>query len=84
MIWKDIQGYEGLYQVSLCGKVRSLRRIVTMRNGRNKLFESFVIKDHIKKGYHTVCLNNKGKRMFLLHRLVAIHFIENSDEKKIC
>lgn len=33
-IWKDIEGYEGLYQVSNLGRVKSIERIVSKSNGR--------------------------------------------------
>ena len=34
-VWKDIKGYEGLYQVSTLGNVRSLPRIIHFRNGKS-------------------------------------------------
>ena len=36
-IWKDIPGYEGVYQVSSIGRVRSVDRVVTRRDGRDFL-----------------------------------------------
>lgn len=69
-IWKDIQGYEGLYQVSNLGRVKSLKfKKDKMLNGGNN-----------GNGYLFVGLskNNKVKNHYV-HRLVAIHFIENHD-----
>lgn len=70
--WKPIEGYEGLYEVSNLGRVKSLwygkERMLKM--GKDKL------------GYLRVflCNNNKGKN-FLIHRLVAKAFIPNPDNK---
>ena len=35
--WRDVAGYEGLYQVSNMGRVKSLERIITRKNGKSKL-----------------------------------------------
>lgn len=67
--WKDIEGYEGLYQVSNVGQVKSLIR--------NKLLKP--IKN--RKGYLFVNLYKNGKNgVFLLHRLVAEAFLPNEEE----
>lgn len=70
-IWKDIEGYEGLYQVSNTGKVRSLNY---RRTGKTK-----VIKQSTDKlGYKSVFLCKDGKNKgYLVHRLVALAFIPN-------
>jgi len=81
-IWKDIVGYEGYYQVSNYGKVKSLDRICW--NGKvNFIRNSKIIKDFInKKGYHTVSLNKgKSPKSYYVHRLVAIAFIPNPENK---
>ena len=77
-IWKDIKGYEGLYQVSNLGRVKSVERYVKSRIGLRIAKEKIktpTIKDN---GYMQVTLyeENRGK-MFYVHRLVALHFIEN-------
>lgn len=68
--WKDIVGYEGLYQVSNKGNVRSLPR----RNAKNGILKPIITHD----GYLTVglCKNGKGK-IYKIHRLVATAFIDN-------
>ena len=38
-IWKDIEGYEGLYQVSNLGRVKSLKRFVNSKNGERTVNE---------------------------------------------
>jgi hypothetical protein len=75
-IWKDIIGYEGRYKVSNLGKVQSL---LNTRNFPNK--EIKLLSTHLNhKGYPVVTLiancKYKGKS---IHRLVAIHFIDNPD-----
>ena len=77
--WKDIKGYEGLYEVSNLGNVRSLDRTVkrgqgyTIKEGR--VLTPFYEK---KKGYYQVVLAKDGKaKTYRVHRLVAIAFLEN-------
>ena len=80
--WKSIQGYEGQYEVSNLGKVKSVRRKVLNGNGYQK---DRLLKPHINKGgYATVALCKDGKpKVFLVHRLVAIAFIPNPEGKPI-
>lgn len=68
-IWKDIEGYEGLYQVSNMGRVRSLTRNIILKN------------QIARSGYKRIQLykNNKGYKHFQIHRLVANAFIPNPD-----
>ena len=70
-IWKDIEGYEGLYQVSNLGRVKSLKYNKT---GRERILKI----DKNKNGYLYILLykNNKRKH-YRIHRLVANAFIEN-------
>lgn len=81
-IWKDIEGYEGYYQVSNLGRVKSLERKV-----RNTLKSYRIIKERIlkptpkKEGYLDISLNISQKRKhFYVHRLVASHFIGNPEK----
>lgn len=72
--WKDIQGYEGIYQISSYGQVRSLDRFDGIRYRKGQLI-ALAMK---KNGYLQVGLRKDGKRKwFGVHRLVAIHFIDN-------
>lgn len=74
--WKPIPGYEGLYEVSSYGRVRSLERYKS-NNGGLQLIKEKILKPHnTKKGYLTVQLCNKK---FTVHRLVAQAFIPNPD-----
>lgn len=76
-IWKDIPNYEGLYQVSNWGQVKSLSYNKT---GKEKIMKPS--KD--KNGYLHVNLYKDGKRKsFLVHRLVAMTFIPNLENLPI-
>lgn len=78
-VWKDVVGYEGFYQVSNLGNVRSVTRIVKTKRGQ-KLLHGMPIrasKSHSTK-YLYVNLNRDGKlRRCTIHRLVAEAFIPN-------
>lgn len=69
--FKDIKGYEGLYQISNLGRVKSLNYRHT---GREKILKLKIDKD----GYLLICLYKNGKqKFFTIHRLVAEEFIPN-------
>ena len=69
-IWKDIKGYEGRYQVSSLGRVYSNKSNIIRKPKSNK------------DGYLEVSLWKNGKsHTFLIHRLVAEHFIPNINNK---
>ena len=72
-VWKDIPGYEGLYQVSDTGQVRTLNY---RRTGQTKILKPGYTKD----GYTIVVLCKDGKgKTYTVHRLVALAFIPNAD-----
>lgn len=82
--WKDVKGFEGKYQVSNFGNVRSIPRKVKGTNGkiqnRKGVLKKFR-KD--KNGYLTVNFyTRKGNRSKKVHRLVAETFIENTNNHK--
>ena len=85
--WKDIKGYEGLYQVSDWGNVKSLPRLSKRTSSRHRgtsiLIEERIIKQSLQtSGYRVVGLNKDGKnKQFQVHRLVAEAFIPNPDDK---
>ena len=65
-LWKDVKGFEGLYQVSTWGNVKSIKKNIILKPTKNT------------KGYFFVDLHKNGKRkLFLIHRLVAEAFILN-------
>lgn len=79
--WKDIVGYEGLYQVSNLGRVKSLQRQSAPFYTKTGQISTYTIKDHISKqsfirGYLCVQLSiDKEKKMYKVHRLVSNAFI---------
>lgn len=83
-IWKDIKGYEGIYQVSNLGKVKSLKRKVRAEKGGyyTKEKELKIFEDNI--GYLAVGLTDNGKtKIIRLHRLIAEAFIPNPENKPV-
>lgn len=77
--WRSISGYEGLYEVSSNGKVRSLEREVITSDGKLKVFRSQVLRSSKDKdGYLLVHLYKDGKSSTRrVHLLVATAFIPN-------
>ena len=75
--WRPVVGYEGLYEVSSYGRVRSLDRY----DERNCFREGRILKLYTSRvGYLRVQLSlNSKKKMYLVHRLVAEAFIPNPD-----
>ena len=78
-IWKDIQNYEGLYQVSNLGRIKSLSR----RDRLNRVIQEKILKHGSnKKGYLIVVLCKEGRmKTCRVHRLVAKAFIPNPENK---
>ncbi len=76
-IWKDIEGYEGLYQVSNIGRIKSMNRIVNNNGGTDYRKERVIKQDIDRGGYEQIHLCKDGKRKTLkVHRLVAKAFPE--------
>lgn len=70
-IWKDIESYEGLYQISNYGRVKSLISGKILRNHNGKNTE-----------YYKVSLSKFGKaKKYNIHRLVAQSFVDNPEQK---
>lgn len=83
-VWKDIPGYEGLYQVSSLGRVKSLYKEMVMNTGGIRKYPEIILagsKGHNR--YHHVLLYNGISRVTkLTHRLVADAFIPNVKDAK--
>lgn len=74
-VWKDIDGFDGAYQVSNEGRIKSVTRKTT--NGRG-VSERILKKRVNERGYEYVCLQKNGKRKSIkVHRAVASAFVEN-------
>lgn len=78
-IWKDINGYEGYYQISNLGRIKAMKRKVSDRQTRNEKVKKCVLH---RSGYMK-CLLYKGNKYKskLIHRLVAEAFIFNPENK---
>lgn len=74
-IWKDVVGYEGSYRVSNLGRVKSIDRVI-----KNRVYIGKIKIETDNRGYKMVRLskNSKGSGK-LVHRLVALAFIENKN-----
>ena len=69
-IWKPVIGFENLYEVSNLGRVKNTRGLILKVHPQNS-------------GYLQITFTlNKVRTKFLVHRLVALHFIENTGNKK--
>ena len=81
VIWKDIKGYEGRYQISNLGEVKSVPRLVANKNGYRKVKERILRKKIDTRGYFVVNLCRNGlHKMYTIHRLVAETFMPNPNQ----
>lgn len=78
-VWKDIPNYEGIYQVSNLGRIKSLRSYNSFT--KSYYFKEKILKGKIdKNGYVMVCLCNGKSKYIRVHRLVAEAFIPNKNK----
>lgn len=80
-VWKPVVGYEGYYEVSSLGRIRSVKRTVKGIDGKNYRLNSAIKRQFDNgKGYYYVslCVNGVQKPM-VVHRLVAKAFLPNPD-----
>lgn len=77
-IWKPIQNYNGLYEISNLGNIKSLKK----KKLNNTIIEEHLLKQHINNnGYMRVVLyNDKKYKNYMVHRLVAETFINNPNK----
>lgn len=88
-VWKPIKGYEGLYEVSNTGKVKSLKRTVKSYNDWDRTFNekiltlhsSKITERHPKPMYHVELWKDNKRKVMMIHRLVAETFIPNPEGK---
>ena len=69
--WKDIDEYEGIYQISNFGDVKNIKT--------NKILTG----DINNAGYKRVCLYYKHKKRYFIHKLVANHFVDGKGENLV-
>jgi hypothetical protein len=82
-VWKNIKGYEGLYQVSSLSRVRNKDRKVLSSSGVLRFYKSRIIKVYTHKNKSvivTLIKDSKCKRHYL-HRVIATAFLPNSHNK---
>lgn len=78
--WRPIKGYEGYYKVSNKGRILSERKFLNRKNGVRQFCKEQIVlaQSEINSGYYVVNLIKEKKlKHFLVHRLVAEHFIDN-------
>lgn len=82
-VWVDVRGYNGVYQVSNLCRVRTTGMTFKDKNGKSYVRKpKFVTVFVNTNGYLAVGLSkNKKQKQWLLHRLIAIHFISNPENK---
>ena len=80
-VWKDIPGYEGFYQASTLGRIRSLSRYVAHSSGNGTCYRNGkILQQKSSDQYQSVILSVLGKHKSVgVHRLIAITFIPNPD-----
>ena len=86
-LWKPIKEYEGYYEISSLGRVKSVERKVynpcVLGNGCYRTVPERIRKPNIMKGYHCVALLKEGKtKVFRIHRLVMEHFGEKQPSEE--
>ena len=83
-LWTDIRGYEGFYQISSLGRVRSLDRVIVKDNGKLERRKGSIRSTCVKKGgyVHVTLTKDKVATSVRVHRLVAEHFIPNPNNHK--
>lgn len=83
-VWKDINEYEGIYQISNLGRVKSLPRQFISGNGRVHNSDEIIMSYILRNGYPMVLLSKNGvKKSKSIHRLVAKMFVPNPNNYPI-
>lgn len=85
-IWRAVVGYEGLYEVSNLGRVRSLERVVARSYHSSILCKSKIMKQRLDAhGYYKISLSDEkhNHKSFFVHRIVASAFIPNPNNYPI-
>lgn len=87
-VWKPIKGYEGIYEVSSYGRVRSLARSISLRNQHGEyarvekgriMAQKLQNTDRLQVSLRKVVNGKRLRKTFYVHRLVAQAFIPNPD-----
>lgn len=84
--WKPVNNFEGCYEVSNLGRVRSVERIITYSDGRAYKYEQRILNQTLnkKRGYFYVKLSKNMKtKNVQVHRVVAETFLQNKNNKNV-
>lgn len=74
--WRPVVGWEGLYEISDQGRVRSLDRLIEFADGRRRLFHGKILKHGFSKGYPRVNLSRDDVAYCaLIHQMVLASFV---------
>ncbi len=79
--WKDIKGYEGYYQISNYGNIKSVDRIIWNGHVMHKRYGAPVKQKEYRYKEVLLCKDGKATKKYM-HRLVAETFIKNEENKK--
>ncbi len=87
-VWKDIPGYDGMYQASSCGRIRSIDRVIEQCKGNTsyiRLMKGKIIKPFkYSNGYLMVSLSKDGKiKLSTVHRLILSSFTPQTDRNLV-
>ena len=79
--WKPVVGFEGRYEVSNLGRVRSFERTVIDKRGRRRVFPGVIIMPYLRDNGRLIIglWKNGSKKNYFLHRIVAMAFLPNPD-----
>jgi hypothetical protein len=82
-VWKDVAGYSGLYQISNLGRVKSTEKLHRIGNGAYQPRPERIRVPRLNTdGYYKLMLSKDGvKKMYAIHRLIAMAFIPNPESK---
>lgn len=83
-VWKDIQNYEGIYQISNQGRIKRLETLVKNRGGFRLVKEKILkipFSDRLR--YYSIFLSNGKVKQHYVHRLLATAFIPNPENKEM-
>lgn len=80
-VWKDIGGFEGKYQVSSEGRIKSVDRILVKSDGKIMTIKGRILKQSSSRGYLRVSLG--GDVTVDVHRIVAITFLGKPNENNV-
>lgn len=81
-IWKDIEGFKGIYQISNMGRIKSIERTIIRQSKKHHIKPRIISQSLDKNGYLRSSLTKDGyTNSYSVHRLVALTFICNPDNK---